>query len=100
MMYFDIDGSYHHVHAIRRHAISSTVWTTAHLPFIMSFTLSGAALSRLVVAHDCPNADPATLTPTYEERSEAELAYGWRWFYCCGLGVAFWCMSESLTDSS
>ncbi|KAG8903841.1 hypothetical protein FRB99_002656 [Tulasnella sp. 403] len=46
-MYFDIDGSYHHLHAIRRHAISSTVWLTAHLPFIMAFTLSGAALSRL-----------------------------------------------------
>lgn len=60
----------------------------------MGFTISGAALSRLVVAHDSPNTDPHKLTETYEERSEAELLYGWRWFYCGGLGVAFICMGE------
>ncbi|KAG9043745.1 hypothetical protein FS837_009172 [Tulasnella sp. UAMH 9824] len=88
-IYFDVDGSFHHVHAIRRHAISASLWINAHLPFIMGFTISGAALSRLVVAHDSPNTDPHKLTETYEERSEEELMYGWRWFYCGGLAIAF-----------
>ncbi|KAG8903990.1 hypothetical protein FRC00_014337, partial [Tulasnella sp. 408] len=88
-IYFDVDGSFHHVHAIRRHAISASLWINAHLPFIMGFTISGAALSRLVVAHDSPNTDPHKLTEMYEERSEEELMYGWRWFYCGGLAVAF-----------
>ncbi|KAG8940532.1 hypothetical protein FRC04_005214 [Tulasnella sp. 424] len=92
-IYFDVDASNHHLHAIRRHAISASVWINAHLPFIMGFTISGAALSRLVVAHDSPNTDPHKLTETYEEKSEAELLYGWRWFYCAGLGVAFICMA-------
>ncbi|KAG8918799.1 hypothetical protein FRC00_012064 [Tulasnella sp. 408] len=55
----------------------------------MAFTLSSAALSRLVVAHDCINANPETLIPTWEERSEAELTHDLRWFYCGGLGIAF-----------
>ncbi|KAG9015652.1 hypothetical protein FRB90_004605 [Tulasnella sp. 427] len=93
IIYFDVDGSHHHVHAIRRHALTASVWINAHLPFIMGFTISGAALSRLVVAHDSPNTDPESLTETYAERSEAELLYGWRWFYCAGLGVAFICMA-------
>lgn len=66
----------------------------------MAFTISGAALSRLVVAHDCSNADIEKLTETYQERSEGELADGLRWFYGCGLGVAFICMSELSPDAS
>lgn len=63
----------------------------------MGFTISGAALSRLVVAHDSPNTDPHKLTEMYEERSEEELMYGWRWFYCGGLAVAFIFMGEGFS---
>lgn len=94
MIYFDVDGSFIEVHAIRRHPLTASWWNMFHLPFIMGFTLAGAALSRLVVAHDCGNADPETLAPPYEEKSEGELLYGWRWFYCAGLAVSLLCMSE------
>ncbi|KAG8941283.1 hypothetical protein FRC04_004645 [Tulasnella sp. 424] len=93
-MYFDVDERYQveAAHLARKHVISAALWFNAHLPFIMGFTLSSAALSRLVVAHDCPNADPERLMPTFAERSEAELSSGLRWFYCAGLGIAFFFM--------
>ncbi|KZF20755.1 hypothetical protein L228DRAFT_284697 [Xylona heveae TC161] len=93
-LYFEIDAFNIHVHAIRRHVFSSLVWMSLHLPFIMCFTLAGAALSRLVVAHDCPDVDPEKdLTAPYIERSEAEISPGLRWFYCAGLGIALGCMA-------
>ncbi|KAG8914299.1 hypothetical protein FRC01_004133 [Tulasnella sp. 417] len=91
-LYFDVDQKYQQAKSTQRHTISAALWFNAHLPFIMAFTLSAAALSRLVVAHDCINADPEHLTPMYEERSEAELTDGLRWFYCSGLGISFLCM--------
>jgi hypothetical protein len=69
------------------------VWVSVHLPFIMGYVLSGAALSRLVVAHDCDNANPETLTELYQERSEPELSDAIRWFYCGGLAVALFSMN-------
>lgn len=69
------------------------VWITIHLPFIMSYVLAGASLSRLVLAHDCKDADPETLTEAYIGRSEAEVAPGLRWFYSAGLGIALLSMS-------
>lgn len=86
-------SAHHYKHAIRRHAVSSNVWLTAHLPFVMGFTLSGAALSRLVRAHDCGHTRIDTLTTPYQETSEAVLADGLRWLYCCGLAVSFFCMA-------
>ncbi|KAI9674861.1 MAG: hypothetical protein M1829_003601 [Trizodia sp. TS-e1964] len=91
-IYFEVDGTNHFVHAIRRHFFSSIAWNILHLPFIMSFVLSAAALSKLVVAHDCSNADPDSLTDFYKSRSEEELTSGIRWFYCTGLGIALLCM--------
>ncbi|MCJ1438309.1 hypothetical protein MMC27_007697 [Xylographa pallens] len=58
----------------------------------MSFVLASGALSKLVVAHDCANANPATLTTAYAQRSEPDIAMGLRWFYCAGLGIALACM--------
>ncbi|MCJ1403195.1 hypothetical protein MMC11_006418 [Xylographa trunciseda] len=58
----------------------------------MSFVLASGALSKLVVAHDCANADPSTLTPPYALKSEPDIQIGLRWFYCAGLGVALACM--------
>lgn len=58
----------------------------------MSYIISSAALSKLVVAEDCPNASAATLTSLYEEKSEAEVPLGLRLFYCLGLGFALACM--------
>ncbi|KAG8941284.1 hypothetical protein FRC04_004646 [Tulasnella sp. 424] len=55
-IYFDVDEKYHQAQPAKRHTISAVLWFNAHLPFIMSYTLSSAALSKLVVAHDCPNA--------------------------------------------
>lgn len=87
-IYFEIDGANLSAHAIRRHKLSAFVWGMAHLPFIMSFILAGAALSRLVVAHDTSNAHLEGLTEEYEERSTEEITQGIRWFYCAGLGIA------------
>ena len=87
-IYFEVDGFNLHKHAIRRHMISGMMWTTMHLPFIMSFVLAGASLSRLVLAHDCADTDRETLDESYIARSESEISMGLRWFYCAGLGVA------------
>jgi len=59
----------------------------------MGFTLSGAALSRLVVAHDCRDAEIEYLTETYQERSLEAVEAGIRWFYCGGLSVAIFCLA-------
>src|SRR5215471_3665267 len=73
-IYFEIDNFNVHVHAIRRHFISSFLWLTAHLPFIMSYVLAAATMSRLVLAHDCPDANAEDLGETFVSRSEAELS--------------------------
>ncbi|KAI9792970.1 MAG: hypothetical protein M1816_001292 [Peltula sp. TS41687] len=98
-IYFEIDGVNIYMHAIRRKIWSSVVWNTIHLPFIMSYVLGAAALSKLVIAHDCPNADAHHLTELWESRSMAELHAGIRWFYCVGLGLALACMGEFRTSS-
>ncbi|ETI24103.1 hypothetical protein G647_03472 [Cladophialophora carrionii CBS 160.54] len=87
-IYFEIDAYHVHVHAIRRHWLSASAWVTAHLPFIMGYVLAASTLSRLVLAHDCPDADAHDLGEHYEESSEAEVSHGLRWFYCGGLGIA------------
>ena len=92
-IYFEIDAYNIHTHAIRRHVLSSMVWITIHLPFIMSFVLAGSSLSRLVLVHDCINTDPETLGEDYIARSEPEISAGSRWFYCGGLGTALICMA-------
>ncbi len=63
-----------------------------HLPFIMSYILSAATLSQLVLAHDCSDADEHALGLHYEERSVEEVSAAMRWFYCGGLGVALFSM--------
>ncbi|KAI4107723.1 MAG: hypothetical protein L6R37_001408 [Teloschistes peruensis] len=92
-LYFEIDGWNIHTHAIRRHVASSILWIFIHLPFIMAYVLAGASLSRLVLAHDCKDADSETLEEASLGRSEAEIEPGLRWFYCVGLGIALLCMS-------
>ncbi|KAI9741143.1 MAG: hypothetical protein M1834_002856 [Cirrosporium novae-zelandiae] len=87
-MYFELDSFNLHYHAIRRHVHSSMIWTAVHLPFVMSFTLAGAALSRLVLLHDCANTDPETLSESSFEKSEPDLHIGLRWYYSTGLGIA------------
>ncbi|KAF2491628.1 hypothetical protein BU16DRAFT_574646 [Lophium mytilinum] len=91
-LYFEIDSFNLHTHAIRRHVFSALTWMSIHLPFIMSFVISSAALSKLVLAHDTPNSDPETLYETYLPRSEEAISAGQRWFYCAGLGIALACM--------
>jgi hypothetical protein len=118
MIYFEIDNRNIYTHAIRRHYLScvcsfplilrvprltllsptDTAWMWLHLPFIMSFVLASGSLSKLVIAHDCANADPGTLADTYATASLPELDVGLRWFYCVGLGISLACMSESNTS--
>ncbi|KAI4103023.1 MAG: hypothetical protein LQ339_004386 [Xanthoria mediterranea] len=92
-LYFEIDGWNIHTHAIRRHVLSSVIWITIHLPFIMSYVLAGASLSRLVVAHDCQDAEVEKLSGNSAVLSEEEIPRGLRWFYCAGLGAALLSMS-------
>ncbi|KAG9234335.1 bacterial low temperature requirement A protein-domain-containing protein [Amylocarpus encephaloides] len=87
-IYFELDGSELYTHAIRRNVTAAMAWGTVHLPFIMSYILGAAALSKLVVAHDCSDADAHDLTHSYEEKSEEHIPQGLRWFYCVGLGIA------------
>lgn len=75
-LYFEVDGISLHTHAIRRHTASSLLWVATHLPFIMSFVLAGASLSRLVLAHDCIDTDRETLDESYITRSEPQIAMG------------------------
>lgn len=58
----------------------------------MSYIISSAALSKLVLADDCQDASASTLTPLYEAKSEAEIPLGLFLFYCVGLGLALACM--------
>lgn len=92
-LYFEIDSWNLHTHAIRRHHVSSMIWTIFHLPFIMAYVLAGAALSRLVLAADCHDANVDDLTDAYTDSSKPEVSSALRWFYCAGLGVALLCMS-------
>lgn len=66
----------------------------------MGYVIAGASLSKLVLAHDCSDTDVETLGEAYVERSLEEVPQGLRWFYCCGLGVALLCMSNSCIFSA
>ena len=59
----------------------------------MGYVLAGAALSRLVLATDCQDANIEDLTEAYLSKSKTEVPVGLRWFYCCGLGIALISMS-------
>ncbi|KAF2203314.1 hypothetical protein GQ43DRAFT_479183 [Delitschia confertaspora ATCC 74209] len=87
-LYFEIDSFNLHTHAIRRHFISAIIWFAIHIPFIMSFVLSGATLNKLVLAHDGPDSSVHDLFETYATRSEEHISSGQRWFYCVGLGLS------------
>ena len=97
-LYFEIDAVNIHTHAIRRHFVSSMIWITVHLPFIMAYVLAGAALSRIVLATDSDIANMEDLTDDYFSKSEPMLSVGLRWFYCGGLGIAL--LSMALISSS
>lgn len=92
-LYFEIDHNGVHVHAIRRHWVSSTVWITCHLPFVLSYVLAAATLSKLVIAHDCDNANIEDLGETYQLRSLPEIDQGLRWYYCAGIAGALMTMT-------
>ncbi|KAK6361117.1 hypothetical protein TWF730_004864 [Orbilia blumenaviensis] len=92
-IYFDIDGSGHELHAIRRKVWSSFLWVNAHLIFVLAFTIGGSGLSKLVLAHDCQDTDIHDLYHHYEERSFSHVEDSLRWFYCGGLAVALFSMS-------
>ena len=93
-LYFENDNAFIEKHAVRRHVLTSILWTTFHLPYVMSLTLWSSALARLVVAHDCPNANPDNLTERYLAISEEEISSGLRFFYCGGLSVALLCTGK------
>lgn len=93
-LYFEIENFNLHTHAIRRSRISALAWMTSHLPLAMAFVLAGASLSKLVLAHDCSDADPHNLWEQYEGRSEAEISNGLRWFYCAGLSISLICTGK------
>lgn len=87
-MYFEVDGSNLHVHAIRRRKITAFGWNFCHLPFIMAYVLGGAALSKLVLAVDTVDSHLDALTETYQLKAEEEISMGIRWFYCAGFAIA------------
>ncbi|KAG4419008.1 hypothetical protein IFR04_007869 [Cadophora malorum] len=87
-IYFEIDLLNMSVHAIRRHYVSAWVWIFGHLPFIMGYTLSATAMSKIVLAHDVSHSDEGSLEKPYDEESPEYVATGLRWFYCGGLCVA------------
>lgn len=92
-IYFDIDGDNIHVHAIRWRAESAYIWQYTHLIFTLAFILSSAALTRLVVATDCANADAKYLTEMYQERSSPTVSLGLRLYYSTGLGISLFALA-------
>ena len=58
----------------------------------MSFILSSAALSRLVLVRDCEDDPLDTLAESAQARSEEEISLGLRFFYCTGLAIALLAM--------
>jgi len=68
------------------------LWGSVHIPFVMSFVLGAAALSKLVLTTDCSNANIDDLLDISMVKSEHEIPIGLRWFYCVGLGLALFCM--------
>jgi hypothetical protein len=51
-LYFEVDGSNLHAHAIRRHKVSAMVWTMSHLPFVMGFVLAGGGRLKFPTRSD------------------------------------------------
>jgi hypothetical protein len=68
------------------------LWGAIHLPFIMAFVLGAAALSKIVLATDCSDANIEDLLTISMVKSSNEVPIGLRWFYCIGLGLALFCM--------
>jgi low temperature requirement protein LtrA len=95
-IYFEIDLANMHIHAIRRHFVSGWAWLFVHIPFVMGYTLAAATMSKIVLSHDCPNADADSLTDLYQVKSLAEISTGLRWFYCGGLSTTL--ISSCLTS--
>jgi hypothetical protein len=54
-------------------------WIILHLPFVLSYALAAATLSKLVVAHDCSDTNVEDLGEAYQGKSVAELEDGVRW---------------------
>jgi hypothetical protein len=57
----------------------------------MSFTLAGASLAKLVVAHDTRDSNAEDLLEPYSTDSDSEIPEAIWWFYCAGLGIALAC---------
>jgi hypothetical protein len=66
---------------------------------MQAITLVGAALEYLVIASDCPDANPDELTDEYAIKSADVLSNGLRWFFCGGLAIALFCMSTQPTKT-
>lgn len=71
----------------------ASAWLNAHVPFVCAYVLAGAAMSKLVVATDTPNAPLETLTEFYQHRAHDHVSEGLRWYYCGGFGVALLSMT-------
>ncbi|KAK0639726.1 hypothetical protein B0T16DRAFT_450341 [Cercophora newfieldiana] len=91
-LYFEVDGSNIRTHAIRWRVETAFLWQNAHLVFTLSYILAAAAMCKLVVLTDCPNAPFSALTPFYQHRSDDHISTGLRLYYCIGLGLALFSM--------
>lgn len=94
-LYFDVDNWALHVHAIRRHWISSTCWISAHMPLAASFILASSTLSELILAHDSSNANIEDLIEAYASRSKGEIEQPLRWY---GIFLLFSSVSKKHTN--
>ncbi|KAL9057936.1 MAG: hypothetical protein Q9162_002063 [Coniocarpon cinnabarinum] len=92
-LYFEIDSFNLHLHAFRRAVSSALLWMLLHLPMILAFVLSGAALSRLVLTDDVSGTSATQLAPSSQLKSDPDISEGLRWFYTGGLGIGMLCLS-------
>ena len=51
-IYFDLDGSRHEVHAMRRHAWTGIAWNLSHVPLFGAVVLAGVSVETMVSATD------------------------------------------------
>lgn len=78
-IYFDIDAIPVHVHAIRRHAATTSIWIFSHAFVAGSFILASSTLTDLVLAHDCANSNIEDLAEAYRDGSVEEIEQPLRW---------------------
>ena len=92
VIYFDADNHHYVKHAYLRHPILSFVYTFGLYITVSGLTLAGATMGRIVIASDCVDTDPDTLSDDYKDISTNPLPSSFRWLFSAAIGAALLAM--------